>query len=132
MIIIYVLVCMYLWECIRSVYVCVYWICYKCDYIYIHYIYIYIYNAYITIYLYPPTTTPQHHLSNLCLRPIKTHPNPSVCLTYIVNFIQWCIEYGIKECTVYAFSTENWKRDASEVSILCVLCVCVMCISGCL
>lgn len=36
----------------------------------------------------------------------------------IVNFLEWCIEYGIIECTVYAFSTENWKRDVTEVQMM--------------
>lgn len=27
----------------------------------------------------------------------------------------WCLEYGVKYLTVYAFSTENWKRSSSEV-----------------
>ncbi len=29
-----------------------------------------------------------------------------------------CVEIGVKELTVYAFSTENWKRDKSEVEDL--------------
>ena len=32
--------------------------------------------------------------------------------------IESCIDIGIKYLTVYAFSTENWKRDAKEVSDL--------------
>lgn len=32
------------------------------------------------------------------------------------NFVKWCIEFNIKYLTVYAFSTENWKRDKEEVS----------------
>lgn len=31
------------------------------------------------------------------------------------EFIKWCIEFNIKYLTVYAFSTENWKRDKEEV-----------------
>ena len=31
------------------------------------------------------------------------------------NFVKWCIEFNIKYLTVYAFSTENWKRDKEEV-----------------
>ncbi|MFA6512015.1 MAG: polyprenyl diphosphate synthase [Patescibacteria group bacterium] len=27
----------------------------------------------------------------------------------------WCLEYEVKYLTVYAFSTENWKRSPSEV-----------------
>ena len=32
------------------------------------------------------------------------------------EFVKWCIEFNIKYLTVYAFSTENWKRDKEEVS----------------
>jgi len=32
-----------------------------------------------------------------------------------------CVELGVKFLTVYAFSTENWKRPADEVSALWVL-----------
>ena len=32
-------------------------------------------------------------------------------------------DWGIPMLTVYGFSTENWKRDASEVSLLLDLCV---------
>lgn len=34
------------------------------------------------------------------------------------DFIVWCIELGIPVLTVYAFSTENWKRDAHEVEAM--------------
>ncbi|PJE75975.1 di-trans,poly-cis-decaprenylcistransferase [Candidatus Uhrbacteria bacterium CG10_big_fil_rev_8_21_14_0_10_48_11] len=30
----------------------------------------------------------------------------------------WCLKRGIKETTVYAFSTENWNREAEEVTYL--------------
>jgi len=30
--------------------------------------------------------------------------------------MDWCIEYGIKFLSVFAFSTENWKRDVKEVN----------------
>lgn len=29
--------------------------------------------------------------------------------------IKWCMELGVKEYTVYAFSCENWKRSEKEV-----------------
>ena len=32
------------------------------------------------------------------------------------DFVKWCIELNIKYLTVYAFSTENWKRDKAEVN----------------
>lgn len=29
--------------------------------------------------------------------------------------LEWCMEVGVKIVTVYGFSTENFKRDSSEV-----------------
>lgn len=34
------------------------------------------------------------------------------------KIVRYCSEVGIKYLTVYAFSTENWKRPADEVSAL--------------
>ncbi|MEM0129833.1 MAG: polyprenyl diphosphate synthase [Thermoplasmatales archaeon] len=34
------------------------------------------------------------------------------------NFLDWCFDIGIKIVTVYAFSTENFKRDSSEIHYL--------------
>lgn len=34
----------------------------------------------------------------------------------LTNVIKWCMEFGIKYLTVYAFSTENWKRSEAEVN----------------
>ena len=34
------------------------------------------------------------------------------------NIAKFCNEIGIKYLTVYAFSTENWKRTKEEVSAL--------------
>lgn len=31
------------------------------------------------------------------------------------EFLQWCMEAGVAMATAFAFSTENWKRDAHEV-----------------
>ncbi len=36
----------------------------------------------------------------------------------MVDFVQWCMLEGVQILTVYAFSTENWSRDALEVSAL--------------
>ena len=33
----------------------------------------------------------------------------------LVNVLKWCGDRGIKYLTVYAFSTENWKRPKEEV-----------------
>lgn len=36
----------------------------------------------------------------------------------LVEILQWCIDVGIKEVTVYAFSIENFKRSKDEVETL--------------
>ncbi len=36
----------------------------------------------------------------------------------LVNFCDWCAKDGVKQLTVYAFSTENWGRDKIEVDTL--------------
>jgi undecaprenyl diphosphate synthase len=36
----------------------------------------------------------------------------------LLDFVQWCQQDGVQIVTVYAFSTENWSRDASEVDLL--------------
>ncbi|ETK78051.1 di-trans,poly-cis-decaprenylcistransferase [Phytophthora nicotianae CJ01A1] len=36
----------------------------------------------------------------------------------LVNFTDWCIDAGIQALTVFAFSTENWNREQSEVDAL--------------
>lgn len=37
------------------------------------------------------------------------------------NVGDWCIDRGVKVLTVYAFSTENWKRSETEVNFLMLL-----------
>lgn len=36
----------------------------------------------------------------------------------IKEVLEWCIELGVKELTLYCFSTENFKRDKKEVDYL--------------
>jgi tritrans,polycis-undecaprenyl-diphosphate synthase [geranylgeranyl-diphosphate specific] len=36
--------------------------------------------------------------------------------------LEWCFDLGIKNLTVYAFSTENFDRDSTEVKTLMTLC----------
>ncbi len=36
----------------------------------------------------------------------------------LVEFAKWCIAENISVLTVYAFSSENWKRDPSEIASL--------------
>ena len=40
----------------------------------------------------------------------------------IEEVMEWCFELGIKNLTVYAFSTENFNRTTQEVKILMDLC----------
>ena len=37
--------------------------------------------------------------------------------------ISACVKYGVKELTLFAFSSENWKRPALEVNALMTLFV---------
>jgi undecaprenyl diphosphate synthase len=39
------------------------------------------------------------------------------------NLLNWLDEAGVKYCTLYTFSTENWNRDLSEVKYLMKLLV---------
>ena len=34
----------------------------------------------------------------------------------VMRVVEWCIASGIQYLTLYAFSTENWKRSADEVN----------------
>jgi hypothetical protein len=41
----------------------------------------------------------------------------------LVDFAKWCIAEKVQVLTVYAFSTENWNRDPSEVaSLMAIFC----------
>ncbi len=40
----------------------------------------------------------------------------------IREMLEWCFELGITNLTLYAFSTENFRRDSSEVETLMNLC----------
>lgn len=53
----------------------------------------------------------------------KEHNLPSAAghkkgVTSLRNVVRACDEFGIKYLTVYAFSTENWKRSKEEVDFL--------------
>ena len=52
----------------------------------------------------------------------------------LYDFIGWCQDYGVNVLTVYAFSTENWKRPKREVDALMNVFVeqCPRIKSGCL
>ncbi|KAF0688474.1 Aste57867_19914 [Aphanomyces stellatus] len=47
--------------------------------------------------------------------PVKGHHEGSQRL---VDFLKWCMHAGVDILTVYAFSTENWNREAAEVDAL--------------
>lgn len=36
----------------------------------------------------------------------------------LLDFVQWCMNDGVEIVSVYAFSTENWSRDAVEINLL--------------
>ena len=40
----------------------------------------------------------------------------------VEEVLGWCFELGIKNLTLYAFSTENFKRDSEEIKSLMELC----------
>lgn len=40
----------------------------------------------------------------------------------VEEVMEWCFELKIKNLTLYAFSTENFKRDTGEVELLMKLC----------
>jgi undecaprenyl diphosphate synthase len=41
----------------------------------------------------------------------------------LLQFTRWCLAEGIPEVTFFAFSTENWQRDAAEVAALMQLII---------
>jgi undecaprenyl pyrophosphate synthase len=47
--------------------------------------------------------------------PIRGHADGG---TTLGHFAKWCSEEGVQMLTAYAFSTENWNRDESEVNAL--------------
>jgi ditrans,polycis-polyprenyl diphosphate synthase len=54
---------------------------------------------------------PNHHV-------LPCHCMNNTTLLQMVDLIQWCLELGIKHVSVYAFSTDNFKRSNKEVSDL--------------
>lgn len=47
--------------------------------------------------------------------PLRGHAEGGRVLS---NVSRWCLEQGVAVLTVYAFSTENWRRDPREVAAL--------------
>ena len=57
----------------------------------------------------------RRYARKLGLRPWKGH---EIGLKKLEDLFKWCIELGIKELTLYCFSTENFKRAKNEVNYL--------------
>ena len=57
----------------------------------------------------------RRYARKLGLRPWKGH---EIGLKKLEDLFKWCIELGIKELTLYCFSTENFKRARKEVDYL--------------
>jgi len=53
------------------------------------------------------------------LKPIKGH---QIGKLKIEKTLEWCLELGVKNLTLYAFSTENFKRSPDEIRDLMELC----------
>ena len=53
---------------------------------------------------------------------LKTTKGHQIGRDKIEEVLGWCFELGIKNLTLYAFSTENFKRDSSQVKALMKLC----------
>ena len=45
----------------------------------------------------------------------RGHSDGGRTLSRVIDF---CLEFGVQVLTVYAFSTENWNRDPSEIELL--------------
>lgn len=56
----------------------------------------------------------------LCPPPPSSTPrtNLSAFLVQMKNIIQWCLDFGVKVVSVYAFSIDNFKRPPDEVDDL--------------
>ena len=57
----------------------------------------------------------RRYAKKLGLHPLKGH---EFGLKKLEDLFVWCIELGIKELTLYCFSTENFKRAKKEISHL--------------
>lgn len=57
----------------------------------------------------------RRYAKRLGMQPWKGH---EYGLKKLEGLFKWCIELGIKELTLYCFSTENFKRDKREIDYL--------------
>lgn len=57
----------------------------------------------------------RRYAKKLGLQPWKGH---EFGINKLEELFKWCIELGIKELTLYSFSTENFKRDKKEINFL--------------
>jgi undecaprenyl diphosphate synthase len=47
---------------------------------------------------------------------LSSHKGHDKGADIFIDLCEWCIDFNIKHLTVYAFSTENWKRTQIEVA----------------
>ncbi|KAG5180399.1 Decaprenyl diphosphate synthase-like protein [Tribonema minus] len=47
--------------------------------------------------------------------PLRGHADGGKVLA---DFVEWCVDAGVAALTVFAFSTENWRRERREVDLL--------------
>src|SRR3989338_5293938 len=57
----------------------------------------------------------RRYAKKLQMKPWKGH---KFGLRKLAELFDWCSELGIRELTLYAFSTENFNRDKREVQFL--------------
>lgn len=60
----------------------------------------------------------RRYAKKLGLHPWKGH---EFGLRKLEDLFSWCMELGIRELTLYCFSTENFKRTKNEIDYLCGL-----------
>jgi len=58
------------------------------------------------------------HAGAVCRARPGTAPGPRICVASLRRIIRACVEFKIKVLTIYAFSTENWRRPRTEVQAL--------------
>lgn len=77
-----------------------------------------------------PRRVPRH-LAIICdgngrwaeARGLPRHQGHRAGTENVSRVVQWCSELGIEHLSLYAFSTENWRRPRSEVDLLMNLIV---------
>src|SRR3989338_1013270 len=57
----------------------------------------------------------RRYAKKLGLKPWKGH---EFGIKKLEELFEWCLELGIRELTLYSFSTENFKRSKKEINFL--------------